>query len=232
MHNRREFLRSAALSTTAAVLPQFLRGATPPTAAMPAAAASGTDSLDGLLSRLKTAEQLGVAMDQRRQLPAALRAFVRRNGRMDGGGTLVYLATLLTTSVGASAAIGIATGFATFALGATLAPLIFAITSARRLTQLGFARVSSHALLGYGLSPEDAFGVLRRLLADPRHRFVADVLSCQDRIVRTDLMRGPNQVTDRYLVALARHHRLKLATLDEPLAKDFAGETDLVLLVK
>ena len=60
MHNRREFLRSAALSTTAAVLPQFLRGATPPTAAMPAAAASGTDSLDGLLSRLKTAEQLGV----------------------------------------------------------------------------------------------------------------------------------------------------------------------------
>ncbi len=100
------------------------------------------------------------------------------------------------------------------------------------ITQLGFARVSSHALLGYGLSPEDAFGVLRRLLADPRHRFVADILSCQDRVVRTDLMRGPNQVTDRYLVALARHHRLKLATLDGPLAKDFADETDLVLLVK
>jgi lysophospholipase L1-like esterase len=61
MHNRREFLRAAALGTTAAMLPLLLRGATPPAAAPSAAAASGTDSLDDLLSRLKTAEQLGVA---------------------------------------------------------------------------------------------------------------------------------------------------------------------------
>ncbi len=90
------------------------------------------------------AEQLGVAMDQRRELPVALRAFVRRNGRMDGGGTLIYLAALLTTSVGASALIGVATGFATFAVGATLAPLAFALGAARRLTKLGF----THADLG------------------------------------------------------------------------------------
>ena len=99
------------------------------------------------------------------------------------------------------------------------------------VAQLGFARVSSHPLLGYGLMPEAAFGVLRQLLADPRHQFVPDDLSCADRVVRTDLMAGANQITDRYLVALARHHGTSLATLDEPLARSFAGEPDLVELV-
>lgn len=99
------------------------------------------------------------------------------------------------------------------------------------VSQLGFARVSSHPLLGYGLSPDDAFGVLRQLLADPRHRFIAADLSCSDRVVRTDLMAGPNQITDRYLVALARQHDCVLATLDEPLAKAFAPDSKLVFLV-
>jgi toxin-antitoxin system PIN domain toxin len=99
------------------------------------------------------------------------------------------------------------------------------------VVQLGFARVSSHPLLGYGLMPEAAFGVLRQLLADPRHQFVPDDLSCADRVVRTDLMTGANQITDRYLVALARQHGFSLATLDEPLAKSFAGESNLVELV-
>ena len=100
------------------------------------------------------------------------------------------------------------------------------------VSQLGFARVSSHPQLGYGLTPEQAFGVLRRLVADPRHQFVPDDLSCEDRVVRTDLMGGPNQITDRYLVALARQHQLSLATLDEPLARSFAGEAGLVTLVR
>ena len=85
------------------------------------------------------AEQLGVAMDQRRELPVALRAFVRRNGRMDGGGTLLYAGALLTASIGVSAVLGVVQGFATFALGATLAPLAFAVQSARNLGRLGFA---------------------------------------------------------------------------------------------
>lgn len=100
------------------------------------------------------------------------------------------------------------------------------------VAQLGFARVSAHPLLGYGMTPDDAFGVLRRFLADSRHQFVPDDLSCADRVLRTDLMTGPNQVTDRYLVALARQHGLNLATLDEPLVKQFAGESGLVELVK
>ena len=99
------------------------------------------------------------------------------------------------------------------------------------VTQLGFARVSSHPLLGYGMKPEQAFTVLRRFLADPRHRFIPDDLSCEDRVVRTDLMGGPNQVTDRYLVALARQHGCTLATLDEPLAQAFADEPGVVTQV-
>ena len=99
------------------------------------------------------------------------------------------------------------------------------------VVQLGFARVSSHPLLGYGMTPEAAFGVLRQLLADPRHQFVPDDLSCTDRVVRTDLMAGANQITDRYLVALARQHGISLATLDEPLVKSFASESGLVELV-
>jgi toxin-antitoxin system PIN domain toxin len=100
------------------------------------------------------------------------------------------------------------------------------------VSQLGFARVSSHPMLGYSMAPEQAFGVLRGFLADSRHRFVADDLSCEDRVVRTDLMGGANQITDHYLVALARQHRLSLATFDEPLARAFTGEFGLVVLVQ
>lgn len=100
------------------------------------------------------------------------------------------------------------------------------------VAQLGFARVSSHPLLGYGMSPDQSFSVLRRFLADPRHRFVPDDLSCEDRVLRTDMMSGANQVTDHYLVALARQHRLSLATLDEALAGAFTGESGLVQLVR
>ncbi|MEP6992801.1 MAG: protein kinase [bacterium] len=85
------------------------------------------------------AEQLGVAMEQRRELPVALRAFVRRNGRMDGGGTLLYAGAVLVASTAVSAMIGVKSGFATLVLGTTLAPVGFAVQAARRLTRLGFA---------------------------------------------------------------------------------------------
>ena len=100
------------------------------------------------------------------------------------------------------------------------------------VAQLGFARVSSHPSLGYGMSPDQAFKVLRAFLSDPRHQFLSDDLSCQDRVVRTDLMLGANQVTDHYLVAPARQHRLSLATLDQPLVRAFASESGLVHLVQ
>ena len=99
------------------------------------------------------------------------------------------------------------------------------------VSQLGFARVSSHAALGYSMLPEHAFSILRRFLADPRHQFVSDDLSCEDRALHTELMGTSNQITDHYLVALARQHHLTLATFDQALAHTFAKESDLVQLV-
>ncbi len=97
--------------------------------------------------------------------------------------------------------------------------------------QLGFARISAHPMLGFGMSPEEAFGVLRRFLADSRHRFIPDDLSCEDRVLLTEHIPGSNHVTDHYLAALARQHGLALATFDEPLSRAFPDEPGLVELV-
>jgi toxin-antitoxin system PIN domain toxin len=99
------------------------------------------------------------------------------------------------------------------------------------ISQLGFARISSHPMLGFSMSPEQAFSVLRRFLADPRHRFIADDLSCEDRVVLTERIPNANAVTDHYLVALARQHGFALATFDEPLSRAFPSEQNLVELV-
>ena len=99
------------------------------------------------------------------------------------------------------------------------------------VSQLGFARISSHPMLGYGMSPEQAFGVLRRLLADSRHRFVPDDLSCKDRVLLTECIPGANHVTDHYLAALARQHSLTLATFDKALNRAFLDEPGIVELV-
>ena len=84
------------------------------------------------------AEQLGVAIEQRREVPAALRAFVKRYGRLDGGGSLVAGTGVLVGSVAVSAGLGGAAGFATLVLGATVAPFAYLVSAARRLSLLGF----------------------------------------------------------------------------------------------
>ena len=85
------------------------------------------------------AEQLGVALDQRRELPAALRAFVKRSGRLNGGGTLLAGMALLPASIAVSAWFGGAAGFTAFLLGFTAAPFAYLTAQARRLMLLGFA---------------------------------------------------------------------------------------------
>lgn len=99
------------------------------------------------------------------------------------------------------------------------------------VTQLGFARISSHPMLGYGTSPEHAFGVLRRFLSDPRHRFIPDDLSSEDRILHTERILGANNVTDHYLAALARQRGFAVATFDIALSRAFQEEPALVELL-
>ncbi len=84
------------------------------------------------------AEQLGLALEQRRELPAALRAFVKRYGRLDGGGTLVALFLLLSVSIVIAALFGRTPGFVTLLLGVTVAPFAYLVGAARRLSLLGF----------------------------------------------------------------------------------------------
>jgi predicted Ser/Thr protein kinase len=86
------------------------------------------------------AEHLAAAADRRRELPAALRAFVRRTGRIDGAGTLVYSTALLFGSVAMSASFSVEMGFATLAAGALAGPGMFGVLAARRLLKMGFAR--------------------------------------------------------------------------------------------
>jgi eukaryotic-like serine/threonine-protein kinase len=85
------------------------------------------------------AEQLSVAIEQRREMPAALRAFVKRLGRMNGGGTIIAAAALLPLSVQVSSYFGLAAGFGTLGLGVFGGPLAYFTWSARRLTRLGFS---------------------------------------------------------------------------------------------
>ncbi len=100
------------------------------------------------------------------------------------------------------------------------------------VSQLGFARISANTKLGYRVSPEHAFGILRRFLADPRHGFYPDDLSCADRALLSENIPGANHVTDHYLAALARRHGLVLATFDVALSRAFLAEPALVEIVR
>lgn len=99
------------------------------------------------------------------------------------------------------------------------------------ITQGGFLRISSNPALGYSTSMADAFASLKSIMADPRHCFWPDDLSFENMPAGWAADRTHNQVTDRYLVALALYHKGTLATLDRPLAKSFARESGLVSLV-
>ena len=84
-------------------------------------------------------EQLGAAIELRRELPVALRAFVRRSGRLDGGGTLITAAFILPASVAISAAYGLVPGFSALFTGAVLFPTAYFANAAFRLSLKGFA---------------------------------------------------------------------------------------------
>ncbi|MBX3175686.1 MAG: serine/threonine protein kinase [Gemmatimonadaceae bacterium] len=85
------------------------------------------------------AEQLGVALEHRREVPAALRAFVKRTGRLDGGGTLVGAFLVAPIAVVVSAALGSVAGFGTLALAGIVTPTAYLVMQARRLLRQGFA---------------------------------------------------------------------------------------------
>ena len=85
------------------------------------------------------AEQLSHALEQRRELPVALRAFVKHDARLDGSGVLLYpFAMLFATPLVGFWTGSVGAGFMTLVAGYTLVPLGVLINRARRLLQAGF----------------------------------------------------------------------------------------------
>jgi len=91
------------------------------------------------------AEQLGVALEKRRELPAPLRAFAKR-ARLNGSGTMLAGMALLPASLSVAFVVGATVGylpariagFTTFALGLTAVPFAYLVSSARRILKMGF----------------------------------------------------------------------------------------------
>jgi len=85
------------------------------------------------------ADQLGHALEQRRELPVALRAFVKHDARLDGSGVLLWpFVMLIATPIAGMLTQSVAVGFMTLVSGYTLVPLGVLINRARKLLNAGF----------------------------------------------------------------------------------------------
>jgi len=84
-------------------------------------------------------EMLGLALEQRRELPVALRAFVKHSSRLNDSVALLYPFGLL---IGAGAVGGwlqsVAAAFATLGIGISVVPLAALVGRARKLLRQGF----------------------------------------------------------------------------------------------
>ena len=88
------------------------------------------------------------------------------------------------------------------------------------LTQLAFVRISSNpAIVPAAVSPRQAVRLMADVTAQPGHEFWPDALELTGVAeFSAAALVGHRQVTDAYLVALARSHGGRLATLDRGVA--------------
>jgi len=97
------------------------------------------------------AEQLSHALEQRRELPVALRAFVKHDARLDGSGVLLWpFVMLIATPIAGMLTQSVAVGFMTLVSGYTLVPLGVLINRARKLLNAGFG----HSDIGVAFKAE------------------------------------------------------------------------------
>ena len=83
------------------------------------------------------ADQLALALEQRQELPVAVRVFVKRNARLGGAGGLIYLMSL-PWMIGLAAMISGEAGFLTFIAGVTAVPYAMLVARAVRFLKSGF----------------------------------------------------------------------------------------------
>jgi hypothetical protein len=101
------------------------------------------------------------------------------------------------------------------------------------LTQIGFVRISSNpSFTPAAVSPQAALDLLERIIALPEHQFWPDDLALHSAISAGPLLAGHRQVSDAYLLGLARKHGGILATLDRGVRPLAAGEDGLVELIQ
>jgi uncharacterized protein len=99
------------------------------------------------------------------------------------------------------------------------------------LTQLGFIRLSSNpAVSPAAKSPSEAAALLEAMTGDSLHVYLESLPSPVDSRREFEKILGYKQVTDAYLLALARHYNATFVTFDTKL-KNLAGpETRIQVL--
>ena len=98
-------------------------------------------------------------------------------------------------------------------------------------TEAGFVRVSSNvSAVPAAVTPTEAVALLDRIRDDPSHRFlVDDVPLVVGPHLAAERVATYRQVSDAHLLALARRHGARLATIDRGVSA-LAGGDDLVLV--
>jgi toxin-antitoxin system PIN domain toxin len=102
------------------------------------------------------------------------------------------------------------------------------------ITQLGFVRLSSNsAVVTAARSPAEAVALLAVLVSDDRHKYLESLPSPVDAKTRADFERllGPGQVTDAYLLGLARRNNAVLVTFDARLKALAQSSSEVEILM-
>jgi predicted Ser/Thr protein kinase len=122
------------------------------------------------------AEQLGLALQQRRELPVALRVFVKRGGRLGGLGGLIYVLSLPTL-------MGFAAALAPRGMEGTAALLMFLAS----VTVIPFGMLVARArrFLASGFDPQDLGVAFRAELEQGREERVFEYGRTASRYERT-----------------------------------------------
>jgi len=83
------------------------------------------------------------------------------------------------------------------------------------LTQLGFVRISSNPkFTSQAVSPQTAIAVLDQITTLDGHSFWPDSISCKEASESDQLIAGHQQISDFYLLGLARKNNGVLVTFD------------------
>jgi hypothetical protein len=102
------------------------------------------------------------------------------------------------------------------------------------ITQAGMLRLLVQEIAGFArFSIDEAYAALSNLVEHPRHVYWPDVPPYLDATAPLfKRMQGHRQITDAYLLGLAKHHGGKLATLDKAIVSlagpEFSGLVELI----